>query len=159
MNDRPISSDVNTTDWMGTRLMSKCNWFGILCLNVELYRNVNILEAIVNLTIARHYLNCLEFYKTHFTWFVFTLLCSQLFSLILQNLKQAKSRRDQFSQGGVSSSLPPSAMSGHHHGSVLLADEQVSIDLSNHEPSKSLMQTQALVYDETVSFLILFIPN
>lgn len=46
-------------------------------------------------------------------------------------------------------------MSGHHHGSVLLADEQVSIDLSNHEPSKSLMQTQALVYDETVSFLIL----
>lgn len=42
-------------------------------------------------------------------------------------------------------------MSGHHHGSVLLADEQVSIDLSNHEPSKSLMQTQALMYDETVS--------
>lgn len=111
-------------------------------MNEELYRNVNILEAVVNLTIARHYLKCLE-----------------LFSLILQNLKQAKSRRDQFSQGGVSSSLPPSAMSGHHHGSVLLADEQVSIDLSNHEPSKSLMQTQALVYDETVSFLILCIPN
>ena len=66
----------------------------------------------------------------------------------MQNLKQAKSRRDQFSQGAVSSSLPPSAMAGHHQGSVLLADEQVSIDL---EPRQGL-QTQAMVYaDETVS--------
>ncbi|KAG8326204.1 Syntaxin-5 [Homalodisca vitripennis] len=74
-----------------------------------------------------------------------------LFSL--QNLKLAKSRREQFSQGAVSPSLPPSAMSGHHHGSVLLADEQVSIDLSNHEPHQHIMQSQALIYDETDQYL------
>lgn len=66
-------------------------------------------------------------------------------------MKQAKSRREQFSQGGVSASLPPSAMSGHHQGSVLLADEQVVIDLSNMEPRQQMMQSQALIYDETVS--------
>ena len=43
-----------------------------------------------------------------------------------QNLRQQKSRRDQFSQGGVSSNLPPSATQGFHQGSVLLADEAAS---------------------------------
>lgn len=68
-------------------------------------------------------------------------------------MKQAKHRRDQFSQGSVSQGLPPSAVSGHHQGSVLLADEQVSIDL---EPRNSMlmpvqMQAQAIAYDDTVS--------
>lgn len=74
----------------------------------------------------------------------------QVLEVRTENLKQAKSRRDQFSQGAVSSSLPPSAMAGHHQGSVLLADEQVSIDL---EPRQGL-QTQAMVYaDETDQYL------
>lgn len=47
-------------------------------------------------------------------------------------------------------------MSGHHHGSVLLADEQVSIDLSNMEPRQQMMQSQALIYDETVSYSVIY---
>lgn len=74
----------------------------------------------------------------------------QVLEVRTENLKQAKSRREQFSQGALSSSLPPSAMAGHHQGSVLLADEQVSIDL---EPRPGL-QTQAMVYaDETDQYL------
>lgn len=44
----------------------------------------------------------------------------------LQNLKQQKNRRDQFTQRSVTSNLPPSAMTGHSTGSVLLADEMAS---------------------------------
>ncbi|KAF0306674.1 Syntaxin-5 [Amphibalanus amphitrite] len=40
-----------------------------------------------------------------------------------ENLRRQRSRREQFSRGGVSSNLPPSALSGFHQGSVLLADE------------------------------------
>ncbi|XP_046685528.1 LOW QUALITY PROTEIN: syntaxin-5-like [Homalodisca vitripennis] len=82
---------------------------------------------------------------------------SNEFKLVLEvrteNLKLAKSRREQFSQGAVSPSLPPSAMSGHHHGSVLLADEQVSIDLSQPRTHQHIMQSQALIYDETDQYL------
>jgi len=67
-----------------------------------------------------------------------------------QNLKQQKTRRDQFSQGPLSSSLPPSALSGHHHGSVLLAEEQVSIDMEEGSPLLPPTQKQAMIYDETV---------
>ncbi|KAE8748058.1 hypothetical protein FOCC_FOCC005253 [Frankliniella occidentalis] len=70
-----------------------------------------------------------------------------------ENLKQQKSRRDQFSQGPVSSSLPPSALSGHHHGSVLLAEEQVAIDMDDRSPLLPPTQKQALIYDETDNYL------
>lgn len=70
-----------------------------------------------------------------------------------QNLKQQKTRRDQFSQGPLSSSLPPSALSGHHHGSVLLAEEQVSIDMEEGSPLLPPTQKQAMIYDETVCTL------
>ncbi|XP_075225613.1 syntaxin 5 [Lycorma delicatula] len=74
----------------------------------------------------------------------------QVLEVRTENLKQAKSRRDQFSQGSVSQTLPPSAVSGHHQGSVLVADDQVSIDL---EPRNNMlmpmqMQAQALAYDD-----------
>lgn len=79
----------------------------------------------------------------------------QVLEVRTENLKQAKSRRDQFSQGSVSQALPLSAVSGHHQGSVLLADEQVSIDL---EPRSNMlmpvqMQAQALAYDDTDQYL------
>ncbi|RZF46652.1 hypothetical protein LSTR_LSTR014988 [Laodelphax striatellus] len=79
----------------------------------------------------------------------------QVLQVRTENLKQAKSRRDQFSLGTVSAALPPSATSGCHQGSVLLADErQVSIDLEPR-PGSMLMQThaQALIMDETDQYL------
>jgi len=59
----------------------------------------------------------------------------------------------------VASSLPPSALSGHHQGSVLLAEEQVAIDLEPSESSALLpkTQTQAMVYDETVCVSLHFL--
>ncbi|XP_034256151.1 syntaxin-5 [Thrips palmi] len=70
-----------------------------------------------------------------------------------ENLKQQKTRRDQFSQGPLSSSLPPSALSGHHHGSVLLSEEQVSIDMEEGSPLLPPTQKQAMIYDETDNYL------
>lgn len=66
--------------------------------------------------------------------------------LLPQNLKQQKSRQDQFSQGPVSSSLPPSAISGHHQGSVLLTDE-VSVNMEADDLLLPLTQKQATIYD------------
>lgn len=76
----------------------------------------------------------------------------QILEVRTENLKQQKNRREQFSQGPVSNSLPPSAVSGYHQGSVLLAEEQVSIDL---ESSALLPRTQqqAMIYDDTDSYL------
>lgn len=48
----------------------------------------------------------------------------QVLEVRTQNLKHQKSRREQFTQGSVSSALPASAMAGHHTGSVLLADDR-----------------------------------
>jgi hypothetical protein len=69
--------------------------------------------------------------------------------LLPQNLKQQKSRQDQFSQGPVSSSLPPSAISGHHQGSVLLTDE-VTVNMEEQSQLLPVIKKQAMIYDETV---------
>jgi syntaxin 5 len=69
-----------------------------------------------------------------------------------QNLKHEKCRQDQYFQRPVSSSFPPSALSGHHHGSVLLTDE-VSIDMEAHSPLVPVIKNQAMIYDETDDFL------
>jgi len=37
-------------------------------------------------------------------------------SVCVQNLKEQQSRQDQFSQGPVASTMPPSAMTGFHVG-------------------------------------------
>jgi len=50
----------------------------------------------------------------------------QVLEVRTENLRQQKTRRDQFSQGAVSQHLPPSALQGYHQGSVLLADEAAS---------------------------------
>jgi hypothetical protein len=51
----------------------------------------------------------------------------------------------------VSPSLPPSAISGHHQGSVLLSEEQMSVNMEDTSPLLPVAQKQAMVYDETVS--------
>ncbi|KAI5709793.1 hypothetical protein M8J76_005027 [Diaphorina citri] len=66
-----------------------------------------------------------------------------------ENLKQAKSRRDQYSGGGAPSSLPPAAMSGpHHQGSVLLADEQCAIDMSDTALQQQQQQKTMMLYED-----------
>lgn len=76
----------------------------------------------------------------------------QILEVRTENLKHQKNRRDQFSQGPVSSSLPPSAV----NSSVLMQDEQVSIDLEGSSSSSPLIprsQQQAMIYDDTDSYL------
>lgn len=83
----------------------------------------------------------------------------QVLEVRTENLKQQKNRRDQFSQGPISSSLPPSAMRGSTQGSLLLQEEQdqISIDMNTSGESSSerapLLQQQQqksmVLYDES----------
>ncbi|XP_012253959.1 syntaxin-5 [Athalia rosae] len=72
-----------------------------------------------------------------------------------ENLKQQQCRREQFTQGPVSASLPPSAVAGRQ-GSLLLQEQSdsssVSIDL---EPAmgQQMAQRQAILYDETDTYV------
>lgn len=55
-----------------------------------------------------------------------------------ENLKESKSRQEKFSQGNVTNSLPQSAVSGYHTGSVLASssyydEESTSIPMMNDE--------------------------
>ncbi|XP_044732148.1 syntaxin-5 [Chrysoperla carnea] len=75
-----------------------------------------------------------------------------------ENLKQQKHRRDQFSQGPISNTLPPSVVQGHYQGSVLLANEQVSINMDSGPGTPLLspqqqQQQQMMLYDETDNYL------
>nr|CAD7423917.1 unnamed protein product [Timema monikensis] len=76
----------------------------------------------------------------------------QVLEVRTENLKQQKSRREQFSQGPVSSSLPPSAISGHHQGSVLMS-EDVSVDMEPNNQLVPAVQKQVMIYDETDNYL------
>nr|CAD7568029.1 unnamed protein product [Timema californicum] len=76
----------------------------------------------------------------------------QVLEVRTENLKQQKSRREQFSQGPVSSSLPPSAISGHHQGSVLMS-EDVSLDMEPNNQLVPAVQKQVMIYDETDNYL------
>lgn len=79
----------------------------------------------------------------------------QILEVRTENLKQQKNRRDQFSQGTINTSLPPSAVSGYHQGSVLLQNQdQVAINLENTALIPQQNQTQKmLMYDETDNYL------
>uniref|UniRef100_T1JGD8 t-SNARE coiled-coil homology domain-containing protein n=1 Tax=Strigamia maritima TaxID=126957 RepID=T1JGD8_STRMM len=48
----------------------------------------------------------------------------QVLEVRTENLRHQRSRREHFSHGPVASTLPASAASGYHQGSVLLADER-----------------------------------
>ncbi|XP_018326766.1 syntaxin-5 [Agrilus planipennis] len=79
----------------------------------------------------------------------------QILEVRTENLKHQKNRREQFSQVPLSSSLPPSTVSGYHQGSVLLQEQdQVSINLENAPlvPKSTQMQA-AIYYDETDNYL------
>lgn len=78
----------------------------------------------------------------------------QILEVRTENLKQQKTRRDQFSQGGIAPGIPPTSK----QGSLLLSEEnQVSIDIPHDDASRGLVhrtQTQQmLMYDESDSYL------
>ncbi|XP_058820094.1 syntaxin-5 isoform X2 [Topomyia yanbarensis] len=85
----------------------------------------------------------------------------QVLEVRTENLKQQKTRRDQFSQGPISSSLPPSTMRGSTQGSLLLQEQQdqISIDMNTSEGSERVpllqhqQQKQLVLYDESDSYV------
>uniref|UniRef100_A0A182QTU8 t-SNARE coiled-coil homology domain-containing protein n=1 Tax=Anopheles farauti TaxID=69004 RepID=A0A182QTU8_9DIPT len=88
----------------------------------------------------------------------------QVLEVRTENLKQQKTRRDQFSQGPMAGGLPPSSMRGSSQGSLLLQEQQdqVCIDMgggssgggSSSERAPLLQQQQQLVlYDESDSYV------
>lgn len=87
----------------------------------------------------------------------------QVLEVRTENLKQQKTRRDQFSQGPISSSLPPSTMRGSTQGSLLLQEQQdqISIDMNTPGGSNSdrvpllqqQQQQQLVLYDESDSYV------
>uniref|UniRef100_A0A182RVR5 t-SNARE coiled-coil homology domain-containing protein n=1 Tax=Anopheles funestus TaxID=62324 RepID=A0A182RVR5_ANOFN len=85
----------------------------------------------------------------------------QVLEVRTENLKQQKTRRDQFSQGPMAGGLPPSTMRGSTQGSLLLQEQQdqVCIDMGGSSASSSeraplLQQQQQLVlYDESDSYV------
>lgn len=69
----------------------------------------------------------------------------------MQNMREEQSRKQQFTQGSLSTMLPPSVVSGKQ-GSLLLQEEissnSVAIDL---EPAMNQQLQQQIIQDETVS--------
>ncbi|XP_065342599.1 syntaxin-5 [Cloeon dipterum] len=73
-----------------------------------------------------------------------------------ENLKAQRSRQEQFSQAGALASLPPSALTaGPRQGSVLLAEEQVSIEMGGlvAPPSLTMQGQRMLMQDESNQYL------
>jgi len=69
----------------------------------------------------------------------------------MQNMREEQSRRQQFTQGSLSTMLPPSVVSGRQ-GSLLLQEEissnSVAIDL---EPAMNQQLQQQMIQEDTVS--------
>jgi len=80
----------------------------------------------------------------------------QVLEVRTENLKHQKQRREQFTEGPVSASLPASAVSGYN-GSVLLSEEhashggEVAIDMNNI--GRSQFQHQMQLIDEQDSYI------
>jgi syntaxin 5 len=78
----------------------------------------------------------------------------QVLEVRTENLKQQKSRREQFSQAPVQAAMPPT----RSNGSLLMnqQDDQVNIDMGASQPllqSNQLQQQQMLLYDESDQYM------
>ncbi|XP_015601278.1 syntaxin-5 [Cephus cinctus] len=70
-----------------------------------------------------------------------------------ENMREEQNRREQFTQGHVSASLPPSAVSGKQ-GSLLLQEQDTSTSVSiDLEPAMTQLTVQRAVYDDTDSYV------
>lgn len=78
----------------------------------------------------------------------------QILEVRTENLKHQKTRRDQFSQGPIASSLPPSAAGGSSQGSLLLIEQEQGDSQTQPLLSREQQQTQQLMmYDESDNYL------
>ncbi|XP_055681664.1 syntaxin-5 [Lutzomyia longipalpis] len=86
----------------------------------------------------------------------------QILEVRTENLKHQKTRRDQFSQGPVTNTLPPSSMRGSTQGSLLLSEQDqdsVSISLGDNASAsqpllpRQQMQQQLMLYDESDNYV------
>lgn len=68
-----------------------------------------------------------------------------------ENLKSQQSRKEQFSSGAVTSTLPSSAVVGFHRGSVLAAEDDQGA-MSNSVAIDMGAQSQAFIQDDTESY-------
>jgi syntaxin 5 len=84
----------------------------------------------------------------------------QVLEVRTENLKQQKTRREQFSQAPVTATLPPKR--DNQHGSLLYSenDDQVNIDMSSSSsasqpllPNNQMQQQQMLLYDDTDQYV------
>lgn len=78
----------------------------------------------------------------------------QVLEVRTENLKQQKSRREQFSQAQVQAAMPPA----RSNGSLLMSqsDDQVNIDMGASQPllqNNQLQQQQMLLYDESDQYM------
>lgn len=70
-----------------------------------------------------------------------------------ENMKEEQSRRQQFTQGAVSTLLPPSVVSGNQ-GSLLLQEQDSSSSVSiNLEPAMGQMMAQRMIRDDTDTYI------
>lgn len=79
----------------------------------------------------------------------------QVLEVRTENLKQQKTRREQFSQPPVTATLPPMRA---NHGNLLMneQDDQVSIDMGASQPllpTNQVQQQQMLLYDESDQYV------
>lgn len=79
----------------------------------------------------------------------------QVLEVRTENLKLQKSRREQFAQGPVTSSLPAR---NNNQGSLLFEQDDVSIDMSQQQPllpknNQNQQMQQMLIYDETDQYV------
>jgi len=79
----------------------------------------------------------------------------QVLEVRTENLKQQKTRREQFSQPPVTATLPPMRST---HGNLLMneQDDQVSIDMGSSQPllpKNQIQQQQMLLYDESDQYV------
>uniref|UniRef100_A0A2M3Z5E2 Putative snare protein sed5/syntaxin 5 n=1 Tax=Anopheles braziliensis TaxID=58242 RepID=A0A2M3Z5E2_9DIPT len=89
----------------------------------------------------------------------------QVLEVRTENLKQQKTRRDQFSQGPMSGGLPPSTMRGSAQGSLLLQEQQDQVCIDMGAPGaggaervpllqqQQQQQQQLVLYDESDSYV------
>ncbi|XP_065159043.1 syntaxin-5 [Atheta coriaria] len=80
----------------------------------------------------------------------------QILQVRTENLKEQKSRRDQFSHGSVNSSLPPSVTAQNQNSVLLQEQDQVSINFDNTQalmPQQRNQMQMALMHDQTDNYL------
>lgn len=77
----------------------------------------------------------------------------QILEVRTENLKQQKTRRDQFSQGGIASAPPPSRVGNTSQPSLLMESEYDEVGGTSENQPLIPKSQQMMMYDESDSYL------